>query len=446
MARAKKDEDIHLVDLRVQNFRRLTFAHVKLDAGGQIVYVTGKNEAGKSSVLDSICALVEGKRSVPDGAIHDEAETGEKSLIRGKFSNGFTVERRFSERNPKGYLTVLSADGGEYKQGKLDEWVAGISADAMHIWGLSKDRLLETLLKLTDAPDALQVLEGMDEDMEALKKSRTPHNSTKQRFERTPEPEGKRPEPIDTAAESERLANLLAQQEAFKEAGQAQADKHARFMAVTDSVTTAAELVSDLQARLAEAEKKLADAQAEWTRADTEARAAQEAYAALEDPQPDIEEVQAMLARASQVQAQLAPWLEYDRLEADAGIAEKEVERLNQKIEKKQAEKAKYVAGIGSKIPDLTFREDLTPLLHGRELHAASGAQRARFGVDVMFAFNPKLKIVLVHEGASLDGDYLLQMEKDARKKNFQIWLCTIQEGHAGEIKVVEGRVEDDRD
>jgi len=187
MARTRKTEslpadEIRLLELTVQNFRGLRFAHVKLDDEGRLIPVSGKNKAGKSSLLDAILSLTHGAKETPDDPINDEAGEGEKSFVRGKYSNGFTVEERFTEKGR--YLTVISGDGGQYKQGTLNEWIDGISGDPIHLWNLKEDRLLEVLLKTSTEPDALGKLAEYADAEEQIRTRRTPHNSTIQKIQR----------------------------------------------------------------------------------------------------------------------------------------------------------------------------------------------------------------------------------------------------------------------
>ena len=87
---------IHLVRVQAESLHRLRFAQVELDPQGQLVRVTGKNGAGKSSLLRVIREGLGGAGEVLPEAINDESEDGTGSL-RLELSNGYTIERRFTE-------------------------------------------------------------------------------------------------------------------------------------------------------------------------------------------------------------------------------------------------------------------------------------------------------------------------------------------------------------
>jgi uncharacterized protein YhaN len=427
-AKDASEEAIHLLDLTVQNFRRLRFAHITVDEGGRLIYITGKNEAGKSSVLDAIASLVHGGREIPAEPVNDQAAEGEKSFIRGKFSNDFTVERRFTENGT--YLTVLSRDGGSYKQAKLNEWVGGISGDPIHLWNLPAPRLLKVLLTLTDAPDAVEKLAAFDERQKQLHDSRTPFLSTIQAAQRTPAPDGERPADIDVVEVYGEMKTL--HQQAFDR-------KQKR-----DEVGQAKRSFDEAQRHIEVLEKELATwREASRERGEALGRLTRE-LASMEDPSERLSECEALVAKAEAEEEARDTWKAWDDLQAKAEEAKKSAEAITAQIDTVKEQRGAYVAGIHTKIDSLTFRDDLTPLLHGREFHAASGSQRARFQADVLFALNPKLKIIAIDEGAALDADYLKTLYDDAVRRNFQIWICTIQEGIEGEIKIVEGRTQEE--
>ena len=435
MATKKKDPDeIRLLELTIQNFRGLRFAHVKLDDEGRLIPVTGKNKAGKSSMLMGILSLVHGAKEAPTDPINDQAAEGEKSFVRGKFSNGFTVEERFTERGR--YLTVLSEDGGEYKQGTLNEWIEGVSGDPIHLWSLRADRLLNVLLQTTTEPDAEERLAEFDDAVQRIREERTPHNSVIQAAQRMEAPDGERPEPVD----------LMALYPAIRELRQQDIE---RSNAEKDR-SRALEMVEGAERKIAELESKLEEWRASLATHQERFQKLNERIDAMPDVVDEIDALEAEIQRAEDEEGVIEAWKRYDGIQGEAEKAKVESDRLTADLEEVQRQKAKYIAGIESNVEGLTFtvpegETKITPLLHGRGLYAASGAEKARFQIDTMFALNPNLKIILLpDEGDAFDADYLKQIDADSRERGYQTWICRVQHGIEGEIKVVEGRTVDD--
>ena len=116
----KKKTPVHIVSIEVSNFRRLTAAEVKIIPGKGLVRVTGPNASGKTSLLKAIAGALGGGGEIHKESLREGAKAG---LVSLKLSNGFTIERQFTEKNPKGYLKVTGPDDGRHAQGKLTGWI-----------------------------------------------------------------------------------------------------------------------------------------------------------------------------------------------------------------------------------------------------------------------------------------------------------------------------------
>ena len=111
-----------IISLEVEAFKRLKA--VSITPTGNIVEVTGNNENGKSSVLDSIWAALGGKDAVPAKPIHTGAEEAVIRLDLGELK----VTRRFKLKDGAPFTTDLvveSAEGARVTgpQGILDALV-----------------------------------------------------------------------------------------------------------------------------------------------------------------------------------------------------------------------------------------------------------------------------------------------------------------------------------
>ena len=64
-----------IIKLTAENFMRLVA--VEISPQGNAIMITGKNGAGKSSVMEAIKALFQGKKYHPDKPIRDGADHAE---------------------------------------------------------------------------------------------------------------------------------------------------------------------------------------------------------------------------------------------------------------------------------------------------------------------------------------------------------------------------------
>lgn len=408
--------------VEVTNFRRLRVAQVRLDPDAGLVRVTGKNRAGKTSLLRAIQGVLGGAKAIEGNPIHD-GENGAQARI--VLSNGFAVERRFTSATPKGYLTVTSGDGGRYGQEKLNEWLGPHSFDPLAFMSLRPREKADLLLGLGKDPDLATKLEALDAERKRLYDERTPWITAKRAASRVPEPDYARPEPVDVSAEMERLAKLEAEQR--------------ERVAITADIQRVDEGIASVDEQIAELERKLEAlrdrrARGEKLRAELVAK-----RDAIPDRTAAIEAVRAHIADAQAIDEQIRPWEEYDRAQERLQEARARERELTEAIQRVDEEKTRLLAEAAIPVTGLSFAEDGTPLLNGRPFEEASGAERIRLAVEVAMAANPKLRICLLDEANDLDLDSLAALDALAKEHGFQVWAVRIGLEGPGEIVVEDG-------
>lgn len=431
---------ITAIGLKVESFHRLRAAEVELIPADGLIRVTGKNGAGKTSLLRSIKAALGGAGEVLREAVVNEGSEDGTGSVRLTLSNGFTVERRFTAAAPKGYLTVTGPDGGKHQQGKLNEWLGPLSFDPSAFLTLEARRQREVLLSLGEDPELPRKLDQLRERRAERYQERTPWISQKRKASQVHPPEGERPEPIEVSAELERMGQLQRQererQDALREAE-----------ATTRQAEAAEARYKDADARVADLERLLEEAKAQAVKAakvarateDDAKRAAAEAEA-LPDVTQDIEGVRARINEADRVQTALEPWKAYDRAHQEMEEATAAVDALTAEMDAVEAQERELIASAGIPVDGLSFAEDGAPLLHDRPLEVASGAERAKLAVAVAMAARPELRICLLDEEANgLDLDGLKELDRLAKEHGFQVWCARIGLEGAGEVVVEDG-------
>lgn len=467
---------ITVVGVEATNFHRLSFAHVELVPGQGLVRVTGKNGAGKTSLLRSIRAALGGAGEVLPESVNSESEdkTGSVKLT---LSNGFTVTRRFTEANPKGYLTVEGADGGKHTQAKLAEWLGPLSFDPLAFFDLKPERQREILLALGGDVELPTKLDALRSARAAKYEERTPWISTKRRASQVAKPTGERPAPVDISAELGRMGQLQKtereRQDLIRETEKKRDAAAARALAAIDAADRVAEQaervrveavravahagdeVTRLREELARAERTKETAHAAFEQATAEAQATRSAVGKLEtpqraaaavsepelpaDPTEELEQVRARIAAAETVQKSVQPWEAWERAQAEEAEASERVAALSGEMAALEDQERALIASAGIPVEGLGFAENGGPILNGRPLAVASGAERIRLAVGVALAANPDLRIALVDEANDMDLDGLQALDELARAHGFQVWAARIGLEGPGEIVVEEG-------
>lgn len=429
---AEEGEGILLKLLEGENFHRLKVFECVFDGPGLYRITSGgENAEGKTALLLATAALLGGGKHIKPDVIH----TGEHAAwVRGEFSNGIHIEKRFTEASPKGYLDVVGPDGmsPKKKQAYIDEWMGAHSFDLLSLYRLTPKKLGEILMGLSPNPKLQEQLETVALTREELREKRSPWTVQKQKAQRTAQPEGERPETVDVSATSERLQALrsTATERALLEA---ELYENARDLQDRD------ERISTIERKLEALKSELADAKEIRANIEAKGKTIAERLQEHADPTEEIQECQALLAQADAVQESLEPWREWDRARVALVEAKAAETKINKALEKVDAREKKLMAEAAIPVDGITFGDDGVPLLNGRALSVASGMEEIRMYVQMVFAANPDLKLCLIDEANDLSLSAMEELDKEAKARGFQIMACRLGLEGPGEIVVEDG-------
>lgn len=432
-----RKDGIHVVGLDVETLHRIRLARVKLKPGGGLVKLTGRNGSGKTSLLRTVKEAFGGAAEVSEVPLHGDAEAG---LVRIKLSNDFTITRRITAENPKGYLTVIAPDGGKHGQAKLNEWLGSMSFDPLAFFTLKPERQAEILFSIGKDPELKAKLAEVRARHAKLYAERTPHISDQQRCRRVKRPDGERPQPVDVSAS---IAELQRLQVAQRERG----DVERAARSLVDSMRINDEHQRDAVKKIERILQELEEARADLdnlkaSRANLEKAHADhvEALGTLPVLDDAIAAVQERLEQADAVNATLEPWKEYERAQVDLKTATTAADALTDQLGKLKSEELRLIAAAGIPVPGLTFDADTCePMLNGFPLELASGGERIRLAVAVAIAVDPELRVCLVDEANDLDLEALEELDRLAQEHGFQVFACRIGLEGAGEIVLEDG-------
>ena len=79
------------------------------DFDGNVYFITGDNELGKSTVLKAIGALLTGNR---DAVLRNGEDKGFAKMVVGDDGEEYDVELRFTKANPRGTLSIKQKTTG----------------------------------------------------------------------------------------------------------------------------------------------------------------------------------------------------------------------------------------------------------------------------------------------------------------------------------------------
>lgn len=422
------DHGLVVVGLAAENVKRIRAVEIKPPRIG-VVEIAGRNNAGKSTVLDAIVYALGGKAVQPEMPVRK----GEKSAKVVLELEDLVVTRTWAEKGS--YLTVeRQAPGGERlrvakPQEFLDRIVgAGLGFDPTEFIRMKPAEQGELLLRLLQLPEDPREL---DRERADVMLTRTGVNREVRRLQGAlasmPAVEAPDEEVSITALleERDRLSGENEDNAVFREAA-ANAARAAEAARAT---------VERLRRELADAEAALEAATAAAEQAD---------LLASQKADHDLAPLTARIAGAERTNEVVRAKRERAKTEAELKRVEAESAKLTERIEQLDETKATMIAAAPFPIPGLGFADVggvYVVTFDGVPLSQASSSLVMRVGMAIAMALNPTVRILLLREGSLLDDEARAEIEAVAAERGFQVWLEVVGKGSDAGFVIEDGGV-----
>lgn len=438
-----ESSNLHIIEMRVENIKRIKFAHIK--PKDNVIIVAGKNGQGKSSVLDAIAWGLTGVSTVPRYPIRKGQRTGSVKIDIGDF----VVQRFFThvdeERSEKGhtYLTKLIVTGkrGEAypsPQVLLNQLLGKISFDPLAFMRMEDDEQLQELrglVKFDIDIDALDFEQKTDYD--ARREFGRTVDSLKNRIAALPEPDAGLPaELLDVATLTEKLQNA-AQHNTGVAARKTEQEKLAKRQ--TEILAEGRKIDEQIRELLSAAED-LDGYSRTYSRADKQTKQGiyqdlmRRALAIEVGDEIDTAEVAAELTRANEINAQIQKAANYRQLQKELQEAEASWKDLDTRMKQRDETREKAIQRAQMPIDGLSIGHGLV-MYQKLPLSQASNAEQIRVSMALGMAANPKLRVLRISDGSLLDDDSLQLIGESAKEHDFQVWIERVET--TGKVSVV---------
>jgi DNA repair exonuclease SbcCD ATPase subunit len=414
-------DDLRIVELQAENFKRLTAVTIKPD--GSMIVISGKNGAGKTSALDAIAVAIGGKKAAPKEPIRKGANKAEISLDLGRLRIRRTFTRDDAEGEISSTLTLEQADGSRPRspQALLDDLMGELAFDPLDFLRKpAKDRF-DTLKLLVPEID----FDGIAKQREAAFNRRTEVNRDAKRERAAAQVIVIDP---DLPANAPDITALIAE---LRAAGQYNTELEGR----ASRRRAAGREIDELNDR---AEKLRAEATSLEARAiELQARLdAAEELPAPKDTAKLERDIELARAQADAVEQRARRQAHIDA----ANRLEESSAALTLLIEKLDADKQDGVAK--AQLPaGLSIGEGNDIQLAGVPFDQASAAEQLRASTAIAMALNPRLRVILIRDGSLLDADSMALLAGMAADRGYQVFVERVAGDKPAGIVIEDGRI-----
>ena len=427
-----------ITSIHIENFKRISAADVA--PGTHLFVVGGDNEQGKSTLLDAIASAFGGAKSAPSQAIRAGAETGEVVV---ELSDGYRLRQRIridadGRQSVTTQLTLTDESGvrSEIKspQAMLSAMAGTLAFDPLAFGRMSAAEQLAALKKLVQVDTS-----ALDAEHDAAFARRTDvERSAKQCAAQL------EAMPLDATAPTEALDTATLAAELADE--QAKSDGRARLVRASEQAQAAHER-AEQAAKNAEAALRAAELviQAAQSRVVDSSAAAIAAAAEAGAASPgDVAGATARLAGVSEHNARHAKATARAALVAKLDGMREEYRALTETVKSSRSAKMNMIAFAKYPVDGLTLG-DAGVQYNGVPFAQASQAVKVRVGLAIAAGMNPRLRCVLVREGAFLDEQSMATVAQWAIDNDMQVLMERV--GHGAECAIImhDGRVSEVR-
>lgn len=397
--------------LEIENVKRVKAVKIEPTANG-LTIIGGKNNQGKTSVLDAIAWALGGDRYRPSQAQREGSVIPPNLHI--VMNNGLIVERRGKNSD----LKVTDPNGKKAGQQLLNEFVEQLALDLPKFMEASSREKAQTLLQIIGVGPKLTELERQEKE---LYNERTYIGRTADQKEKYAKEQPYYPDVPSVPVSASEL--IRQQQEILAQNGENQRKRERRHQLEQEyqSVTEQIQALLTKQGQL-EADLKIAK--------ETSEGLTDRSTADLEENISNIEEINRKV-RAN---------LDKDKAEEDAKGYREQYNRLTSQIEEIRSQKTDLLKEADLPLPGLGV-EDGELVYHGQKWDNMSGSEQLKVSTAIVRRLNPECGFVLLDKLEQMDLDTLHEFGQWLEQEGLQAIATRVSTGGECSLIIEDGYV-----
>lgn len=404
--------------LEIENVKRIRAVKLEPTANG-LTIIGGKNNQGKTSVLDSIAWVLGGETFRPSEA------TREGSVIPPNLkivmNNGLVVERK----GKNSALKVTDPSGQKAGQQLLDSFVEKLALNLPKFMESSGKEKAKTLLQII----------GVGEQLTAMNQQETELYNERQAIGRIADQKEKyaKEQPYFPEAPKDLISpsDLIRQQQEILARNGENQRKREQEGKYRQSVESLSQEVESIEYQLKLKKKQLEKAR----------ESLRVASLSIKDLQDEsTEELENNIANIEEINRKVRANLDKEKAEDDAREYRKQYQGLTDQLEKVRDEKAALLNSAELPLPELSVR-DGELIYKGQKWDNMSGSDRLKVSTAIVRKLNPECGFVLLDKLEQMDLDTLQEFGEWLEAEGLQAIATRVSTGDECSIIIEDGYV-----
>lgn len=402
---------IKINKLEIENVKRVRAVQVVPSEKGLTV-LGGKNNQGKTSVLDSIAWALGGKKYQPSNPRREGSVT--PPSLRVELSNGLIVERKGKNSD----LKVIDPSGNKAGQTLLDSFIEELALDLPKFMEATSKEKARTLLEIIGVGDKLFELDTLENKLYQERLAIGKIADTKKKHaQEMPRHEGV-PEELISASD------LIKQQQDILARNAEKERKRQNLAHLEDENKRLKEILQDYQTKLEANENDLVEAR----------------KSALNLHDESTAELEANIAKIDEINAKIRINLEKDQAEQEAEYYSQQYKDLNEEIDAIRKERLDLLKGADLPLPGLSVVDgELT--FNDQHWDNMSGSEQLRVATAIVRKLKPECGFVLIDKLEQMDIDTMKEFGKWLEQEDLQAIATRVSSGEECQIIIEDGYV-----
>ncbi|MBN6886216.1 DNA repair exonuclease SbcCD ATPase subunit [Cytobacillus horneckiae] len=409
---------IKINKLEIENVKRVKAVKIEPTTNG-LTIVGGKNNQGKTSVLDAIAWGLGGNKHRPSQAEREGSVV--PPYLHIVLSNGLVVERKGKNSD----LKVMDPNGEKGGQQLLNSFVEELAIDLPKFMNSTGREKADILLRIIGVGEQLQQLEKNEQEIYNRRRTIGQIADQKQKYAK------EQPYFPDAPKELISISDLIQQQQAILAKNGENGRKRAQLTSIENKYTQQAEEVERLKQQLANAEMVLAQ-----TAQDLEIAK----KSALDLHDESTEELEANIQQIDDINRKVRANLDKDKAESDANDYRMQYDKLTTEINNIRQQKTDLLKNANLPLEGLSVTEGEL-IYNGQKWDNMSGADQLRVSTAIVRKLKPNCGFILLDKLEQMDIDTLNEFGKWLEQEGLQAIATRVSTGEECSIVIEDGYV-----
>ena len=398
-----------ITSLELENIKRIKAVQITPTSSG-LTIVGGKNNQGKTSVLDAIMWILGGDRYRPSEPHREGSVTPPYGKIT--LSNGLVVERKGKNSD----LKVIDPSGNRAGQQLLNEFISQFALDLPKFMNGNNKEKANTLLQVIGVGDKLYELDQKEKELYNQRRTIGQIGDQKKKYaaELPVFPET----PSDLISASELIRQ---QQEILARNGENQKKRNQ---------------LAELEAHSSQLQKQIDQLVMEQAKVKKDLDIARMDAADLHDE--STAELEKNISDIEEINRKVRVNLDKEKAETEAQEYTQKYDEYSELLEEVRSERTDLLKGSNLPLEGLSV-EDGELTYKGFKWDNLSGADQMKVGVAIVRKLNPKCGFVLLDKLEQMDMDTLNEFGVWLQQENLQVIATRVSTGDECSIIIEDG-------